>query len=122
MPSDPCPPADDPEAILVWIWQQHVRTGRIQRHGEHRDPFWRLVQEKQTDRQRLLDEITASEDLSARIEQLARLFKLDIAGLTRDEQIASVVRACVPLRFQIGAELKHLGQEQRAAEVLRSKY
>lgn len=68
-----------------------MRNGCLERHCS-RDPLWRRVDEKQTERPRLREEIAASADLTGRFEQLARLFTLVIDGLSRDKQIFTVMR------------------------------
>jgi hypothetical protein len=122
LPFDPCPPADDPEAILIWLHWQHLRSGRIEKRQEHHDPFWRRIEEKQRDRLRYAEEFAEHANWAEHLQELAQLFALDLTGLSKEEQIHNVVRSLVPMRFHLSGELKQLGLEDRAAEVFAAAY
>lgn len=121
-PAGPCPRADNPEAVLLWLYWRHLGAGRIERRREHADPFWRRVDEKRRDRLRLAARLRADPAGSARVQRLADLLDLDLAGLDDEERIEAVSAAVVPLRFHIGAALAELGEHGRAAEVLATTY
>ncbi len=121
-PNCPCPPAENPEAILNWLHRQHLAHGRIESRREHADPFWRRIDEKRRDRQQLAASLRADPQCEVRMRRIAQLLSLDLAGLSADEQIEAVVRAFVPMRFHISGELELLGERERAAEVLIAAY
>lgn len=122
LPSGPCPPADNPEAILLWLYWRHLAVGRITKRREHEDPFWRRVDGKRRDRARLAASLRADPNREARVRRMAALLSLDLAGLAVDEQIEAVVDAFVPLRFHLSGALEELGELGRAAEVLVAAY
>ncbi len=118
----PCPPATDPEAILHWLYWQHLRTGRIEPRREHADPFWRRIAEKRHDRQRLAASLRADPERETRLGRIASVLGLDLSGLDLEAQIETVVHAFVPMRYHISGELELLGEVERAAEVLVATY
>ncbi len=122
LPSDPCPPAHNPEAILLWLYWQHLGSGRISKRGEHADPFWRRVDARRNDRLRLALSLEADPSWEPRVRRLAAALGLDLAGKGRDEQIDAVTQAFMPLRFQLSGALAELGERERAAEVLAMAY
>lgn len=121
-PQDPCPPADDPEAILLWLYRRHVEQGRIVRSFEQSDPFWRRIEQKRRYRRRLAVSLRDHPEREERVRRMATLLGLDLTGLAVEEQIAAVVDAFVPMRYHISAELEALGEIERAAEVLVMTY
>lgn len=122
LPSGPCPPADNPEAILLWLYWKHLGAGRIEKRREHADPFWRRIEEKRRDRQQLADELLDDPAWEARVHKLAALFGLKLGGLGKEEQIEAVTCALVPMRFHISGAIEELGELERAAEVLVAAY
>ena len=118
LPSGPCPPADNPEAILLWLYWKHLRAGRIAKRHEYADPFWRRIDQKRRDRQRLAVSLQSDPVWEPRVHQLAATFGLDLADMSQDEQIEAVTGALVPMRFHISGELELLGECERAGEVL----
>ena len=122
LPTDPCPPADNPEAILLWIYWQHLRTGRIMRRCEHHDPFWRRIDEKREDRMRMTVNLETDPHWEQRVRHLAAIFDLDLSGKSKAAQIEAVSCAFVPMRFHLSGALEELGEIDRAAEVLVAAY
>jgi hypothetical protein len=122
LPSGPCPPSDNPEAILLWLYWKHLGAGRIAKRREHADTFWRRIDEKRRDRLRLAASLRGDPGWEPRVRRLAATFGLDLAGLGMDAQIEAVTGALVPLRFHLSGELLLLGEHERAAEVLVAAY
>ncbi|MCS6882031.1 MAG: hypothetical protein RMK84_07965 [Oscillochloridaceae bacterium] len=118
----PCPPANDPEAILRWLYSKHLQAGRIEPRREHADPFWRRIAEKRHDRRRLAASLRADPERETRLGRIAGVLGLDLSGLDLEAQIETVVRAFVPMRYHISGELELLGELERAAEVLVATY
>ncbi|NTU81208.1 MAG: hypothetical protein HGA45_17805 [Chloroflexales bacterium] len=122
LPSGPCPHADNPEAILLWLYWKHLGAGRIAKRREHADPFWCRIDEKRHGRLRLADELRADPAWERRVQKLAAIFSLDLSGLDKEAQIEAVTTALVPMRFHLSSELALLGEDERAAEVLVAAY
>ncbi len=122
LPSGPCPPANNPEAILHWLYWKHLQAGRIEQRREHADPFWRRIAEKRHDRQRLAVSLRADPERATRLGRIASVLGLDLSGLDIETQIEMVVQAFVPMRYHISGELELLGESERAAEVLVTTY
>lgn len=118
----PCPPADHPEAILLWLHVQHRCQGRLDRGGERHDPFWRRIDEKRDERLRLAVSLGADPAWERWVTRMADILGLDLAGKGKDEQIDAVVCAFVPMRFHLSAALEEIGEIDRAAEVLVQAY
>ena len=87
------PPADNPEAILLWLYWRHLAAGRITKRREHEDPFWRRVDAKGRDRLRLAASLRADPGLEERVSRTAAL--LDLADVARKAGVstATVSRA-----------------------------
>lgn len=122
LPGGPCPPADNPEAILLWLYWRHLDAGRIRKGHEHEDPFWRCVDLQRRDRLRLATSLRADPRRSERLHHLAGLLTLDLAGVAPDERVEAVADAFVPLRFHLSVALAELGEHERAAQVLATSY
>ena len=118
MSSGPCPPADDPEAILLWLYWKHLGTGRIEQRHAHADLFWRRIDQKRRDRLQLAVSLWGDPGWERRVARLAGVFSLNLARLDKREQIETVTCALVPMRFHISGELVLLGEVERAGEVL----
>lgn len=121
-PLPPCPPAAELDALLAWIEWRHATSGHLSCHRWHRDAFWAQVEDKRQLRAALAAEIAADPAWANRVDNLAAAFALDLAGLDKMAQIDAAAAACLPLRFQISAELAHLRQRRRAQEVLATRY
>lgn len=122
LPSGPCPPADNPAAILLWLYWRHLDAGRISKRREHEDPFWRRIDAKHRDRLHLAENLRLDPEREARIGRLAACLSLDLAGLDDEGRIEAVAAAYVPMRFHLSAALEELGETERAAEVLVAAY
>jgi len=118
----PCPPADDPEALLAWIAQRHDGARLAAERRWHHDTFWRRMAEQRRLQAALAAELAADPGWASRVDALAAAFALDLGGLDRRGQICAVAAACVPMRFHISAELACLRQRRRAQEVLAMSY